>query len=42
MWPFNKKKPPTRHAIHWHATLHCSFPDYEQSVPVEVLEISSK
>lgn len=42
MWPFNKKKPPTRHAIHWHATLHCSFPDYEQGVPVEVLEISTK
>jgi hypothetical protein len=42
MWPFNKKKPPTRHAIHWHATLHCSFPDCEKSIPVEVLEISSK
>lgn len=42
MWPFNKKKPATRHAIHWHATLHCSFPEHEQSMPVEVLEISSK
>jgi hypothetical protein len=42
MWPFNKKKPATRHAIHWHATLHCSFPEHEQSIPVEVLEISSK
>lgn len=42
MWPFNKKKPAARHAIHWLATLHCSFPENEQSIPVEVLEISSK
>ncbi len=41
-WPFNKKKPAPRHTIHWHATMHCSFPEYEQNVPVEVLEISSK
>ncbi|MHC1742285.1 MAG: hypothetical protein AB9873_04520 [Syntrophobacteraceae bacterium] len=42
-WPFNKRKQHApRHAIHWHATMHCSFPEFEQNVPVEVLEISSK
>lgn len=41
-WPFNKKKPAPRHAIHWHATMHCSFPEYEENMPVEVLEISNK
>jgi hypothetical protein len=42
MWPFKKKKPDPRHAIHWHANLNCSFPEYQNSVPVEVLEISSR
>ena len=40
MWPFNERRHRKRYMVNWDATVCCSFPNVEEKLQAEVVEIS--
>ncbi len=40
MWPFDDRRRYKRHAVRWEGSLRCVFSNCEETIPIDVVEVS--